>query len=501
HIAAATFINPGAFVVLTADEKPGPDHLSFKLPASGGAITLLAPNGEELDATIYGPQAPGISSGRLPDGTGSWQPLPYSPTPGGSNYIAELGSRLRIGEFLARAQPGPDWVEVENVSDAPIALGGFQFEIEVAAVRQTHPFHADRRLNAGERMLIYLGPVPPTFTPLPNSETFDTPLADEGALLMLRDALGRIIDRVEYGAQITNRSAGRFGQNWVLLGAPSPGQPNGGAAAVDSGSQLRLNEWLAGGGGTNDFVEIYNPAVLPVNLTGWNLTDDPSIVGATNRQLSSLTFIDGGGFLRFHTDGQHAPGHLPFGLDVLGETIRLLNPNGVVIDSVNYRVQLEAVSEGRYPDGAALIVAFPGSATPGAANIVPAMDQDKDGMDDTWERAYGLNPADPADAFADLDGDGQSNLTEFRSGTDPSNPSSLFQISVAVTAASGQATIRFLAAPGRTYTVQYADQLTPAHWASLAQVPANSAWREVLTTDPAAVPERSSRFYRVLTQP
>gem|GEM_PF-2516602 len=46
-------------------------------------------------------------------------------------------------------------------------------------------------------------------------------------------------------------------------------------------------------------------------------------------------------------------------------------------------------------------------------------DDDNDGMPDSWELTYGLNPLDPADANTDLDGDGLSNLQEFLQGLNP----------------------------------------------------------------------------------
>ena len=45
-------------------------------------------------------------------------------------------------------------------------------------------------------------------------------------------------------------------------------------------------------------------------------------------------------------------------------------------------------------------------------------DSDGDGLPDEYETANGLNPSDPADASADLDGDGRSNLDEFLAGSD-----------------------------------------------------------------------------------
>jgi pectate lyase len=40
-------------------------------------------------------------------------------------------------------------------------------------------------------------------------------------------------------------------------------------------------------------------------------------------------------------------------------------------------------------------------------------DQDRDGMPDAWEKAHGLNPADPSDRNGDRDGDGYTNLEEY----------------------------------------------------------------------------------------
>jgi len=46
-------------------------------------------------------------------------------------------------------------------------------------------------------------------------------------------------------------------------------------------------------------------------------------------------------------------------------------------------------------------------------------DSDYDGMPDEWERYYGLNPGDPEDALLDRDGDGVTNIMEYRLNRDP----------------------------------------------------------------------------------
>ncbi len=54
-----------------------------------------------------------------------------------------------------------------------------------------------------------------------------------------------------------------------------------------------------------------------------------------------------------------------------------------------------------------------------AVKLGTGSDQDNDGMPDSWEQAYGLNPNDPVDSSGDLDRDGATNLQEYLAGTDP----------------------------------------------------------------------------------
>jgi outer membrane protein assembly factor BamB len=46
-------------------------------------------------------------------------------------------------------------------------------------------------------------------------------------------------------------------------------------------------------------------------------------------------------------------------------------------------------------------------------------DSDGDGMPDSWERGYGLDPSEPIDALFDVDDDGLNNLAEYEAGTSP----------------------------------------------------------------------------------
>jgi flagellar basal body-associated protein FliL len=51
-------------------------------------------------------------------------------------------------------------------------------------------------------------------------------------------------------------------------------------------------------------------------------------------------------------------------------------------------------------------------------------DTDYDGMPDAWESYYGLKPSDPNDAHSDADGDGLTNLDEYKQSTEPCDAAS-----------------------------------------------------------------------------
>ncbi len=107
-----------------------------------------------------------------------------------------------------------------------------------------------------------------------------------------------------------------------------------------------------------------------------------------------------------------------------------------------------------------------------------------------------MNPADATDAALDGDGDGQSNLAEYRSGTSPTNAASLLKLE-GVTRANGQAHVSFNAASNQTYTVEWCLQPEGGTWSKLTDVPARASDRLESVTDGSA--SEPARFYRVIT--
>jgi hypothetical protein len=56
---------------------------------------------------------------------------------------------------------------------------------------------------------------------------------------------------------------------------------------------------------------------------------------------------------------------------------------------------------------------------PGYAAAPAPPDSDFDGMPDSWETQYGLNPSDPSDNSKDNDSDGYTNIEEFLNSSNP----------------------------------------------------------------------------------
>jgi hypothetical protein len=168
--------------------------------------------------------------------------------------------------------------------------------------------------------------------------------------------------------------------------------------SAQQNSRIFINEFLAANvtidadivdfDDYSDWIELYNDENVDVDLGGLFLTDDADV--PFRWEIPPGTIIKAKGFLRFWADGYNAiPGqtfqrpytnqymqhdyfttryyHLNFKLSRGGEFIGLFRPNGALIDSVSYKLQMRDVSRGRQPDGSAHWLYF-GEPTPNASN-------------------------------------------------------------------------------------------------------------------------------------
>jgi len=126
----------------------------------------------------------------------------------------------------------------------------------------------------------------------------------------------------------------------------------------------------------------------------------------------------------------------------------------------------------------------------------PIIDTDMDGMPNTWETLYTLNPNSSTDANLDLDGDGQSNLAEYLANTDPNDSASRFQVIRMEDVIGSPQLLRLVwaSASGMAYYVEVSDSLAAGAWSLLTVNPviANSAETQL------DVPRLGGqRFYRI----
>ncbi len=418
------------------------------------------------------------------------------------------GVTARLSELLAvnRSHPhadGPptDWVELVNPGDAPADLAGCSLTDDPQAPRKW-VFPPDTLLPPRGLLTVACDSRQPA-----SATNTGFGLRREGGALYFFNrpaAGGGLLDGVIYGLQAADFSLARIPETsgaWTLA-RPTPNATNR-VAALGDPAHLRINEWLAKPAAGPDWLELYNPDPFPVPLDGLRLSDD--LNDRAQFRFPPLSFLGVGAdaFLELIADGDPAQGadHLPFKLAGKGEAIGLFDARGWLVDDILFGAQTEGVSEGRLPDGAdGPLVAF-ASPTPGASNAHSgAPDRDNDGMPDDWEEQHGLNPDDPADALLDADRDGLTNQAEYRAGTDPQDPASGLRVEVIEVSGTEAPTVtlRFTAAPGKSYSLLYRDSLDdPAGWRKLADVPERDCVCPVEITD-AQSPSRA-RFYQVVT--
>ena len=135
---------------------------------------------------------------------------------------------------------------------------------------------------------------------------------------------------------------------------------------------IMVNEFLASSetccgtelfGSGEDFVELYNHGSEPVNIYGWGFSDTDGTVATT----APDTVIQPGEFLVlwFTGDANGFP-EIDSKLSSDGETIYAADSSGTAVFSLDFGVQDEDVSYGRYPDGSDSWQQM--NPTPGATN-------------------------------------------------------------------------------------------------------------------------------------
>ena len=95
-----------------------------------------------------------------------------------------------------------------------------------------------------------------------------------------------------------------------------------------------------------------------------------------------------------------------------------------------------------------------------------------------------------------MDGDSHTDLQEFLAGTDPTNKGSILRVLTVTSLSGGGMTIYWSAVPGKTYRVQFKNDLNYSYWNTLAE-DVTATGLTGSQVDPYAY-LTNHRFYRVV---
>jgi regulation of enolase protein 1 (concanavalin A-like superfamily) len=196
-----------------------------------------------------------------------------------------------------------------------------------------------------------------------------------GSVALVRMVGGRpqITDYLTYASLGPALSYGDFpdGQPFSrrILQSVTPGGTN-----AARGVSVFVNEWMASNTNTladpsefpnlafDDWIELYNPGPDPVDLGGYWLTDNLANPRGFQVPSNGVYVVAPGGFLLVWADEDSSVNssnlvdlHANFRLNAGREDIGLFAPDLALIDGVRFTNQVSDISQGRFADGAGAI--------------------------------------------------------------------------------------------------------------------------------------------------
>ncbi len=405
-----SFIAGKGLVALIADGAVdrGGDHLGFRLPAEEGAISLsttapdqaglppgVARTGEVLDCVVYGPQRPDVSEGRSPNGAVAFgffdQPSPGGGNPGGSDTavttsLFPLVTLTNSWKYWQNGDRGLTWRE-ETYDDTAWPSGRAPLGHDTS----TMPLPYNTPLTIGKSTYYFRTHFNCPTNPAGMTLQLQTYLDDGAAVwlngqVLYRQSLSAPNPTYDTHADSTVDNAALEGPFDIDRGTLREGdnvlavevhQVNASSSDITfalrvdaaltvtnvSGDDpaVRLNEILASNASyTNtaglapDWIELYNAASTPADLTDHSLTPDSADPRRYVFPVGSV--VPARGFLVIECEGRLPASPTNSGFDLAGQGGAIFlfdrtSRGGGLLDSIHYGVQATDFSIGRVPDG------------------------------------------------------------------------------------------------------------------------------------------------------
>jgi hypothetical protein len=384
RIPELSFIAANGYFVFTADGSADEfDDVNFQLSSDIGEVALIGPGNRAIDSIIYGPQRPGISYGRCPDGASVFNFL-VLPTPGSPNacpaqppeppLVVAPGHVWRFEEsgidlgtnWYATAYNDSSWLSgpgfhgLENNNFPPYPLNTpltirnpqqrtyyFRTTFTVANLANLTALQLEYAIDDGA--VFYLNGQELTRFNMPAGPISYTNLA-----LLNQEA-------TSYGGPVTiPLSSIGAGENYLAVEVHNGSLQMGPVSAdvvfglrifgipdVDPGAAgLRINEVLANNGSiaeadgsTPDWVEFYNPSDSAVDLAGMSVSDSTLNPDRFVFPAGSIVPARGYRAIRFDADRTPSATNTGFGLNASGDSLYLFAPNNTVFDFVTFGFQ------------------------------------------------------------------------------------------------------------------------------------------------------------------
>jgi len=277
----------------------------------------------------------------------------------------------------------PDWIELKNTGDHPIALKGYGLSDRPDKITFIFP---DVVLEAGQHIIVFASDENKNVAGEPLHAKFK--LSSSGDMLYLFGGDGIAFSEVSIPAMDRNMSYSWIGgDEYIITGQYSPGHENTQegyaafrASTVLTTGSLVINEICASSittlkdedGEYPDWIELYNASDKAIDLSNYALSDDPDSL--VKWRFPQGAVIQPGGYYVVYASGKDRPAasdtqwpHAGFKLRSEGETVILADIQGRMLDLVTYDLLEADTSWGRDATGTSGFKRFT-QPTPGLPN-------------------------------------------------------------------------------------------------------------------------------------